>query len=190
MSVLVQVEDLRKYMAGQDLSGRKFDIAQGILDGLEAQLQTWVNRPLDQSTTITETLPIGIDGIVWPTHSPVLAWIIPASADIPEQSELPYGAVYLGSVPVDDGGSVISTITIAYRASLRPEWTDAWRLVILRAAAREMTDRADNTMTVKSLSARSEERKTGRGSSIQKPDGFTEEELKQISRTRRRVMVR
>lgn len=184
--MIVSTSDLIDYMSGINLNAPQETAAEFVLAGIQADLERYLNRPLEPRT-ITETVRVDTDGRLHTTVSPII------SVDSTSGLMIQAGSLYVGS-------SVGSTFTLGtfgmeeYRtvtyvagidARTDPQYADV-RLSIMRVASREMTNRHDDTLSVKGLETDNVGEPTGPQNGVQ---GWTYDELRMHDRLRKRVIV-
>lgn len=135
---LVTVDDLRDYMSGVGLTTSQEDAAQDIIDGIIGQIEAVLGRPV----AVEERTEYAASG--WLLATPVAA--------IYEID----GYAHTGPVGRLVGGSLGYVATVRYMGGLGadPSARRLLRVTILRAAAAEMTNRHDDTVSVKDLDVR------------------------------------
>ena len=177
--MLVGAEELKEYMSGIGLTPSQEAAADKILAGTQRSLERYLNRRLEPGT-FTETLTPDVDGFIYPSNRPVTG--VTSILD-PWGNEL-YQGDFVANTGIWGGG--YGSVTITYTGGLTPD-ADALedvRLAIMRVASREMTTKHDDTLSVKDLSARDDGEPTNR-----MPLGWTEDELAEFDRLRKRVMA-
>lgn len=136
---LVEVEDLQDYMSGVGLTGYQQDAAADIIAGVTGQIGAYLGRPV----LLRERTEFAVHG--WLSATPVTAiWTVD-------------GVVYnLTSPGRYANGNIGREATVRYTGGLAAdeEARDLLRITILRAAAAEMTNRHDDTVSVKDLEIR------------------------------------
>lgn len=165
---LVSPAQLKTYMSGLDLDVPQEDAAHEVLDGLVEELELFLNRPIARRER-TEVLVPDSDGRLWPSATPIVS------------ISMPTGFVTGGNFI--SGMWSLTPVTVTYVGGLDDRAEDALRLAVLRAASREMSDRHDDTLSVKDLNADDEPTRDRR------EPGFTADELKKFDRLRRRTAV-
>lgn len=175
MGVVIDVEDLTDFMSGIDLTAEQRAAAEDIIEGVEGQLALYLNRPLVPTTT-TQTVKVGPDGYLQLKNTPVTAVT---------SVTWPYGNI-TGYV-ISDGAVEMpslyygASVTITYTGGLDVGSMAAVRIAVLRVAAREMENRHDDTLSLQNGVARD--------TAPAQPIGWQMEELRRLSRYRRRVAV-
>ena len=135
---LVTVDDLRDYMSGVGLTTSQEDAAQDIIDGLVGQIEAVLGRPV----AIEERVEYASSG--WLSATPVQA-----VHEIDGYAHTaPLGRLVTGNLGY--------AATVRYTGGLGadPSARRLLRITILRAAAAEMTNRHDDTVSVKDLDIR------------------------------------
>lgn len=185
---IVDVENLKDYMSNFDMDSDQESAAEIILAGLQKELERYLNRPI-LTKTITETVPTDTVGLAVPSYTPVISIIkihfkssffvnsVSQEFDITDYAWMPEG-IYTG-IRNDQ-------VTLTYEAGLglADDELDDLKLGILRAAAREMTTRHDDTLSVKELAATNEGEPPP-----QWQYGWRPEELEKFDRLRKRVIL-
>ncbi len=190
MPLIVPVDDLIDYMSGINLNPSQGQrrAAEFILAGVQADLERYLNRPLTP-TVRTESVPVNSDGSVRTSLSPIIS--IPAGTTsyylrgdrLFATSLYRDASLLVGDWFHEDREPLITvTYTGGYDGAL-DEFADV-RLAILRVASREMTNRHDDTLTVKGLNTDPAGEPTGPQNGVQ---GWTMDELRQFDRLRKRV---
>lgn len=173
--LVVDVAQIRNYMSGIRLTEPQLHAAAGILAGVQRELERYMNRPLVRKER-TETIRPDTDGRLWPTATPVTS-----------VSTVGYAAAgneIVGNVGLGTGLSGPQAVTVTYVGGIDGRNEHDVVLAIERIAAREITTRHDDTMSIKDLSARNE------GEPVQRvPLGLTDDEAKKLDRLRRRTIV-
>lgn len=173
--MIVSVTELTDYMSGIGLTVEQTEAAEQILLGLERDLERHLQRPL-QRVERTEVVFPDEFGRLWPKATPIES--VSSPAGLAPNGANGLSGSYPGVVGVRGGGVVIT-----YVGGLVGQDEEDVRLAILRAAAREMTPRHDDTLSVREL-----------GTQVPAPTdrrepGWTDAELKQFDRLRRRTVV-
>lgn len=182
----VKGSDLKDYMSGLGLDADQAESAQDILDGLQRDLERYCQRLFERKERV-ENLRVDDQGRIWPKATPVVSITSPDGlvAGYGNMIDTAYYAV--GSIVTLSafGCSPGEWITLTYVGGLDPDEDDLQdvRLAILRAAAREVTDRHDDTLSVKDTDARDKER------SDKRVIGFTKDEKAAFDRLRRRTVA-
>lgn len=177
MSIMT-VEKLITYMSDIGLTADQHEAAQDVLDGVEGELESYLNRPLGLRS-VTEVLLVDDDGYVKPRITPVVSVTAVQGFVTPPTYSKVYG-IYIGSM-----GERSVTYTAGLNIAVDPAKA-AIPLAILRVAKREMTTNHDDTLSVKDLRAS----EPGGASSwrLGEKQGWQPDELKRLSRFRRRVI--
>ena len=195
---LVTVDELQAYMSDVNLSARQWEVAQDVIDGVQEELEIYLNRPLEL-VQVRERVPADEAGYAILSVTPVRQVLSIESAhssyseptvitreplndaDVtrlmdkaPSQNSIVPGGVYVGGA----------------RQWYIVEYIGGWvgyndaglKRKIKEVASRIMTARHDDTMSVKSGVANNPD-------SDVTPQGWTEEELRSCGRLKRRVVV-
>ncbi len=173
---IVDVDTLRQYMSSIGLDRDQDDSVQMILDGLQRQLERHCQRPLERKERTEVVYPDEV-GRLWLSATPIISVSSPAGL-MPGA-----GNSLSGTYPAFLLTGGYEPVTVTYVGGLAGEDEDDVRLAILRAAAREVTVRHDDTLGVSDLTTRridAVDRRT---------PGFLPEELAQFDRLRRRTVV-
>lgn len=193
--MIVTTQMLRDYMSGIDLASFQEQAAEYILQGIQADLERYLSRSLEPQT-VTENVPVNEDGSVKTNHHPIRS--------IPEGSAYYlYGgrlwvlglysnqAVTLFGLGMHYMEEEWITVTYTYgldatiAGDVNNDYADV-RLAIMRVASREMTNRHDDTLSVKGLNTENVGEPTGPQNGVQ---GWTMDELRMHDRLRRRVIA-
>lgn len=192
---LLSVQDLVDYMSGITLSAGQRDAAREVLDGVQGEVELYLNRVLEP-VSVTETVQIDDNNYAQLSRSPIIsitgvtvadgavpATVVPWSLNN-RGLYVTYGllAVGLNSYldPNYSQGTVIVTYTAGIDGISGPN-AALLRLTILRVAAREMTPRHDDVLGVA-------ETRTVRPDPPP-PIGLTDDDRRRIDRMRRRVVA-
>lgn len=195
---LVTVDELKSYMSDVNLSSRQWDVAQSVIDGVQEELELFLNRPLEL-VQVRERVPADEAGYailsVTPIHQ-VLS-VVSASdtyaeptiitreplndADVtrlvdkaPLQNSIVPGGIYVGAAR--------KWYVVEYIGGWVGYNDEAIKRKIKEVASRIMTGRHDDTLSVKEGVANNPDSEVT-------PQGWTEEELKSCGRLKRRVVV-
>ncbi len=169
--MIVEVTELTDYMSSIGLTADQTEAAEQVLTGLERALERHLQRPLERKERTEVVFPDEF-GRLWPKATPIISVSSPPGLH-------PNGANGLsGSFPTTGGGVVITYVG----GLIGPEEEDV-RVAILRAAAREMTPRHDDTLSVRELTTQVP------AQSDRRQPGWTDDELKQFDRLRRRTVA-
>lgn len=203
--MLVTVDDLANYL-DRRLSNRQEDAASLILEGLHYQVEDYLKRPIEvreysdrfvveqtykqaiyQNTMYDTTLAsdlIGVHIVRLPpyslslSHSPVTevssVTLNGNELTVDEHYTVRRWGIDLYNVRAND------VIDVEYEAGLGGESTRYIKLLILRAAAREMTVQTDDVVGIKDLTSN---RQQGESTPA---TGFTDAELRSMDRWRRK----
>jgi hypothetical protein len=191
---------LKDYMSGINLKSFQEQAAEYVLQGVQAELEKYLNRWLEPRE-VTESVRVHSEGYLMTTKSPIVSLPDNSNYDL-YGGRIWYfsaGSVFAGP-PVSPiftastwGGFDNQFFDVTYTAGYdaRPENDEVGefadvRLGILRVASREMTNRHDDTLSVKSLSMANEGEPTGPQNGVQ---GWTMDELRLHDRLRKRVIV-
>lgn len=178
----VKTGDLKDYMSGIGLDADQAEASQDVLDGLQRELERHCRRLFERKER-TERVRVDELGRVWPRAVPVVSITSPVDTFTVGWGNMldPVSSLTLAAPWGLPGGFV----ELTYVGGLDPEEDDLHdvRIAILRAAAREVTDRHDDTLSVKDTDARDRQRTDKREL------GFTEAELKKFDRLRRRTVA-
>lgn len=206
--MLVAIEDLQDYMDIK-FSNRQRRAAEHVLSGLQSEMETYLNRPIEIGTyTETHVLETSHDIIRAGTF--VFYDTTLDTTGVPMSVITPPITVYLRNSPVVSCASVTVTasaasaspllidpdvdyvvrrygidlyrgfindsVTVTYTAGLDGENISFFKLLILRAATREMQNMHDDVVGIKDLNTRNVAPLT---------TGFTPEELKSMKKYKR-----
>jgi len=207
---IVTVSEVETYM-DISFSNKQEDAAQIIIDGLQSELEAYLNRPVTQGTyTETYRVPevgrgysdtnyyynyatdsvtnVSSPGVIYvPTftlylqHSPVVSISsLTVTASTPNATPIVQN-VERDYIPRTYGVDMYNAyandqIDITYTAGLDGENIKVFKLLILRAAAREMQNMYDDTVGLKDLTTRN---------IAPLETGFTDRELASVRRHRR-----
>lgn len=188
--LLVTPGQLSDHMSGFTLSEAQERAAALVLSGLQRGLERRLNRFFgiwDQ----TETLVVQGTGRIVPSRRPVVEVISLTGLDAAGITVLGSAGWEVGGVPfwIDSDPSLFGrTVELHYRGgeelnAFRVVDLDDVRLAILEKAADLMTDRHDDTVSVKDLETR-EPTATRRSER-----SWTEAEVKTLERLKRRVLL-
>lgn len=162
---LVDIEALRDYMGGVSLKGYQESAAEDVIAGVIAEIASYLNRPVVVRER-TERVVAGRGG-AWLSATPVLSV---ASVD-----DAPYAEwdQYLSAIPSGRlhrarWGENIVVYTGGLAADR--EARDLLRIEVLRAAADEMTNRHDDTASVKDLTIRKSDNRSPKRSESPAPE--------------------
>lgn len=204
--MLVSVYDLQTYM-DISFTNRQQDAAEFVLEGLQSELESFLNRPIevaeftethviDSSSTGLPTASFFYDYSLDSTQQPI-GLIQPAATvylrntpiasvssvsikgplvdPIEQEAERDY-LVHRWGIEVYRALAK-DTVTVTYTAGLDGTEIKAFKILILRAAAREMQNMHDDTVGLKDLETRNV---------APLETGFTERELASVKKWRRR----
>ena len=198
---LVTVADLRKYMSDISLSSKQMDMAQLALDAAQQALETYLGRPVQpvqvrekrrsnsagdlvlSVTPVHQVLSVRLSSATENTIPTDPTPIALTASDIdrlwdaaPTSYNIVPGGVYVGRSR--------TYYVIEYIGGYNGYADDFLKNQILEVASRTMTVNHDDTLTIKGDMAQ----EPSGAQQIKK--GWTEDELKQFDRLRRRVVVR
>jgi hypothetical protein len=171
--LIVTVEDLRDYMNGIGLDANQAGALEDVLAGVQRELERYCQRRFKVRAYV-ETVQPDEWGRLWPKNTPVL--------DVLE----PFGYSGVGNQIVADGGVGYGgwgPVQVKYVAGLNPDDLADVRRAILQVAAREATDRHDDTLSVRDTDSRRERR------ADPMPLGWQPAELARFDRLRRRTVA-
>jgi hypothetical protein len=203
--MLVTVDDLANYL-DRRLTNRQEDTATFILEGLHYQVEDYLKRPIEvrsfsetfvvepmfrraiyNNTMYDSTLSTDLIGVhivrlppytISLNHSPVTEVDTVTVNGIEQEADKDYTVRRWGldlyGVQAND------VIEVSYQAGLPEESTKYIKLLIIRAAAREMTVQTDDVVGIKDLTSNQ------RAGESTPATGFTDAELRSIDRWRRR----
>lgn len=183
--LIVTPSELKDYMSGLELDSDQSKSALDVLAGLQRELERYCQRWF-KVVERTELIYPDDAGRLWPKATPVISVSSPAGL-------YPNGNMLGGTYPITygvydlssgfAGGGVNPPVSVTYVGGVSGKDEHDIRVAILRAAAREMAVRHDDTLTTEDLTPRrpppSDDRETG----------FTEDELKKFDRLRRRTVA-
>lgn len=195
---VVTVAELRKYMSDVSLSANQQSAAQLVLDGVQQQLETYLNRPI-QPVQVRERVRTDPFGDVYLSVSPVhtIISVRDEAGSVPQGvvdstplSEEDYDRVYDAmpdSWQIFPGGlhlgSTEKSYVVEYVGGYNGYVDQALKLSILEVASRTMTVNHDDVLTIRGDMAREVP-----AESMVK--AWKPEELKMLERLRRRTVVR
>lgn len=166
----VTVDELRDWMNSIGLDADQYKGTQDTLDGLQRELERYCQRRFKVRAYV-ETIHPDEHGRLWPKNTPVLDVIEPA------------GLTGHGNQILGGGAFYGAPVVVKYVAGLAPEDAADVRLAIMRVAARDVTDRHDDVLSVRDTDTRRERRADPR------VQGWTREELAAFDRLRRRTVA-
>ncbi|HEX5782341.1 MAG TPA: hypothetical protein VFX80_10480 [Solirubrobacteraceae bacterium] len=179
--MIVEVEELVSYMSNVSLTADQRRGAELVLEGVQGEVETFINRSLEPGEFI-ETLVPDEDGYVYFSQTPVNE-IVHVHAPPPDPLPDPY-------VPADlwydfaEGqllvGPYAAGVQVRYRYGLPAHAYRFLKLEVLRIAAREVTSLHDDTLGVTDTNTRTP---------APPPIGLTEEDERRLRRWKRRVAV-
>ena len=183
---VVTTRELSNYMSGWRYTGVQELDAQSILDGVQSELELYLNRPLQMRRTI-EDVTTDYRGYAYMKVTPITAvhGVYETDRDGLQSdliTTLPSnffrrGANYLVT------GRANCRIVVDYTGGQNADLHPGVKLAIKRVAAREFGFKHDDAVTLDNTEGRPAEDPTP------VPKGWTEEELKKFDRMRRRVIV-
>jgi len=207
--VLVSVDELQTYMDIK-FSNRQYDAGEMVLQGLQSELESYLRRPIEVLSVtedhVLESNYVGIPQTSFfynyslDTTQQALDYLLPPITVYVRNSPI----VSVESVTITNqrgdaraqnvGTDYVvrrwgidlyrafanDTVTIEYTAGLEGADIPYFRLMILRAASREMQNLHDDVVGLKDLNTRNV-------APLQ--TGFTEEELRSVKRWRRHRVV-
>jgi len=203
--MLVTVDDLQTYMDIK-FSNRQTRAADFVLSGLQSELESYLRRPMEVDTyTESHVVPADMGSMLVSSHLYDLtldttgnppSYVQPAVTIYARQSPIiSVTSVYVtgttgASVQLTDGTDYVvqrygidlyraipnDRVTMTYSAGLDGPQIPIFRLLILRAASREMQNMHDDVVGLKDLETRNVGPLT---------TGFTPEELSSVRRWRR-----
>ena len=198
---LVTVADLREYMSGISLSAAQIRTAQGVLDGVQQTLETYLNRPV-QPMHVRERRRSNPSGDLVVTITPVYKVISVQAMGQAEPTEYTHEEVspmaeedvdrMWDAMPLDTaivpGGIYVGNpgvwYTVEYVGGYNGYIDASLKLAILEVASRIMTANHDDTLSLKEgmVSAPPQGQPQFRG--------WTIDELVRFDRLRRRTVIR
>lgn len=183
---VVTTRELSNYMSGWRYTTVQEIDAQAILDGVQSELELYLNRPL-QMRRLVEDVTTDFRGYAYLKVTPITAVHGLYRTDREGQqgeliTSLPSnffrrGANYLIT------GSANSRLIVDYTGGVNADINPGVKLAIKRVAAREFAYKHDDAVTLDNTEGRPSEDPTP------VPKGWTDEELKKFDRLRRRVIV-
>jgi hypothetical protein len=206
--MLVAIEDLQDYMDIK-FSNRQRRAAEHVLTGLQSELETLLNRPIEIGT-YTESHILDTSHDIIRAGTFVFYDTSLDTTGVPMSVVAPPITVYLRNSPVisctsvtvtassasatplfvDENtdyvvrrygidlyrGFVNDTVTVTYTAGLDGENISFFKLLILRAATREMQNMHDDVVGIKDLNTRNV---------APLETGFTDKEIRSVKKYRR-----
>lgn len=176
--LLVEVDELRDYMSGIELAGYQQAAAEQVIRGVTAEIEAYLGRPILVKERIEKV--VARRGGGWLSATPVLS-----IADI-DGSVYADWDPYLSAIP--DGrlhGARYGTNVVRYTGGLAADENALalLRAEILRAAAVEMTNKHDDTMSLRGLDIReSNDDEKPKGT----PHGVQTQQFERLKRYKRR----
>jgi hypothetical protein len=184
MSVVTTFE-LSNYLGGRKFTDVQEADAQAILDGVQSELERYLNRPV-QMRRVLEEVTADISGRAYLKVTPIKAihGFKRENEDTGELVNVPnYNFRYRkGSNFILVGA--FNTIHVDYTGGMNTDMDPGVKLAIKRVAAREFTYKHDETVTVQNTEGRPPE-----DGPAPQPKGWTGDELVRFDRLRRRVIV-
>lgn len=179
MTSVAEVDDLVGYMSGIKIPAGSREIVQLVLDGAQADLETFLGYELIQSGLPAETAYVTDPRTLmlmtsrWPVAS--VQSIADSQGNVPS-----WDFDNTGNIIVRDCSYDCNGYTITYTPGLPPAQLNLAKLLVLRVASREVTNKHDDTRSVRDVNGR-----------LPKPlpEGWQTGEKKQFSRWRRRDSV-
>lgn len=200
VDTLVSVDELVGYMSNIKLGAGQYQAAEYVLEGVEAEIEAFIGRPLKTGPrTETTYMTDANAGFIRLAGTPVTSV---ESVSILGQTlntdayQIAPGGLYLlmpylntPALFITSGPSGITTpidpigvpILVSYTGGLPPDAVRLLRIEILRIAAKEMTNRHDDTLSVKGTERNDK--------TPVLPYGLTDEARTRLSRFKRRVAV-
>ena len=206
--MIVAIEDLQDYMDIK-FSNRQRRAAEHVLSGLQSEMETYLNRPIEIGTH-TESHVVDVNHDIIRAGAFIFYDYTLDTTGVPTSLITPPVTVYLRKSPVVTCASVTVTaaypnaepeilventdyvvrkygldiyrafvndkVTITYTAGVDGENIAIFKLLILRAATREMQNMHDDVVGIKDLNTRNV---------APLVTGFTPEELKSIKAYKR-----
>lgn len=172
---VISPDELIAFMSGIDLTPAQVDAAKLIIDGVQAEIETAINRSIEPVRR-TEVVTADHLGRLWPLHTPIIS-VESVQAGTP-LAVVGYDFAE-GLVTVSYGGDY--TITYVGGIGHNHRAHNHLKLEVLRLCSREMTNRHDDTLGVKDLNVNDE--------ADPLPIGLTEDDLKRFKRWRRRTVI-
>lgn len=201
--MLVSVDELATYMDQSRFSNRQEDVAELVLAGLQSELETILRRPVEvdefiEQFRIDETY-LGGRNVFLPMSNDYLPYtekpypIVLANSPVSGVSQ-----VRINVYPGDGDWQVYEPgldyiqhkwgidvyrvmandiVEVTYTGGLNGNAIPVFKLSILRAAAREMTNQVDDVVGIKDLQT---------NDVPAKQTGFTEEEIRMLNRWKRK----
>lgn len=176
--LVVKVAELLQYMSDIGVTPSQTASAMDILYGVQGEVEDYIGRPIMPGRT-QENHETDDKGTIFPKKTPITA-VHSITADY--EGTITYNPTITYKVK----GNFIETnfqgkVVIDYSYGLSNQKLGLVRSTILRAAAREMEVRHDDTLSVKDLDTNEQPPK--------EPYGLTEEEERRLGRIKRRVMI-
>lgn len=187
---LVSLPEFQNYLSGVRLDDVQNLAAQAALDGVQSELEIYLNRSLQQRR-VQETLTATSTGTVHVSNSPIIALygvyrinpVTGIAGTVP--MVLPYGAWKVGQnyIRVGYAATSVGAVSVDYLGGYNGDKIPGVKLAIMRVAAREFVRNHDNSMTIQNTELRPPEDPTP----VAK--GWTIDELAKFDRYRRRVVA-
>ena len=186
---VVTLPEFQNYMSGTRLSEVQVLSAQAILDGVQSELETYLNRAVQQRR-VRETVAVSHNGYAHVSNSPIIALygvyrVNPVTGETgTTRLELPYGAWSPGQnmIRVGYAATSMGPVSVDYLGGENGDKIPGLKLAIMRVAAREFAHNHDDGMSIQNTELRPPEDPTP----VAK--GWTVEELAKFDRFRRRVV--
>ena len=178
--MIVSVDELVDYMSNVSLNADQREAAELVLEGVQAEVETYVNRSLEPGE-YEELLTPDEAGYVYFTQTPV-SEIISVNERPPTPLPVPYTPVSVWH-DFTDGQLVVGAyapVVVKYKFGLPPHAYRFLKLEVLRIASREMEVRHDDTLGVTDLTARA---------ATPRPIALQDDDRLRLNRWRRRVVV-
>lgn len=185
---IVTVPELRNYLSGIGITDTQKVSAELILDGVQSELETYLNRSVQQRRVI-EYVPVTNMGHAIASNTPIMELYGVYGSDprntvvTPRPMPLLPGAWRPGQSYVALGFLFQSAVWVDYLGGYNGDKIPGLKLAILRVAAREFVHQHDDGMTVQNTEMRPPADPTPQ------PKGWQIEELTAFDRYRRRVMA-
>lgn len=192
---IVTVPEFQNYMSGVRMTPVQEQSAQTILDGVQSELESYLNRPV-QVHRLQELVSVR-DGAIYPRVTPIqhiysLSHLDQSGNPGPPIKRFTNNSIFQGKNFIEYGryygyGSYgygfTDRVLLDYAAGINGDKHPGLKTAILRVASREFTGKLDGSMTIQNLDGRTPD------SPEPTVRGWTEDELKKFDRLRRRVVV-
>ena len=186
---IVTVPEFQNYLSGVKLTDIQSLDAQNILDGVQSELETYLNRSIQQRR-VAEVLDVTGRGTVHVSNSPIAELYgvhTVTGAGTPSEAKivLPAGGWKPGRNFIRLGWSScgVGQVYVDYLGGYNGDQIPGLKLAITRVAAREFVHNHSDGMTVQNTELRPPEDP----SPVAK--GWTIDELAKFDRYRRRVLI-